>query len=320
MVEALSKRPSIQKVAHAIVNNCIRPKTNETVLILSDEKRKKIAQSLFDESCEISNPLMIVYKNEVPRAAIQAIAEAGCVVVLSEKPIDTHPLLLKARKDGARITTLPGVDEEVFRRAVAVDYQRMSQTTELLAKKFEGAKRITVTTPAGTNLKFSIEHRVVIRKDGIARKLGEMISLPDGEVCMAPLENSVEGVVMVDGSMCGSRKIVNPIELHVRNGRAFIYSSNNESRELTELMDKYGPSFTVLSKFGLGANPKAELRGTLEDSKVLGTSTVGLGDNRPFGGTNACESRLDLVLSKPTVTIDGKTIMKDGQIEMSGLF
>jgi leucyl aminopeptidase (aminopeptidase T) len=125
---------------------------------------------------------------------------------------------------------------------------------------------------------------------------------------------------MVDGSMCGLRKVVNPIELHVRNGRAFVYSNNNESAELTELMEKFGPCFTVLSKFGLGSNPRAELRGTLEDSKVLGTATFGLGENRAIGGTNACEGRIDLVLTKPTVSIDGKTIMKDGQIEMSGLF
>lgn len=320
MVEKKTKKPSMRKVAETIVQNCIRPRNNESILILSDEKRKKIAQSIFDKSCATAKPLLIIYKEEVPRAAIQAISEAETVVMLSEKPIDTHPLIAKVRKDGMRITTLPGVDEEVFRRAVAVDYQRMAQTTELLAKKIEGAKKVLVTNEAGTNMKFSIEHRVVIRRDGMARRLGEMITLPDGEVCVAPIENSAEGIIIIDGSLCGLRKVVNPIELHVRNGRAFVYSDNSESRELAELMDKFGPCFTVLGKFGLGTNPKAEVRGSLEDSKVLGTANFSLGENRVFGGTNTCENRIDLIIKKPTVTIDGKTIMKDGQIEMAGLF
>jgi aminopeptidase len=314
------KRPSISKVAEIVVENCIRPKSSETLLILSDEKRKRIAQALFEKSFEKCNPLLILSKGEFPRTAIQAISESDAVVLLTENNMETNPLLLKARKEGTKIINMPGVDEEVFRRAVSVDYTRLAQTTELLAKKMEGAKKVVVTNGAGTNLKFSIEHKPIIRKDGMAKKLGEMIILPDGETCVSPIENSIEGILMVDASMCGVRKIVNPIELHVRNGRAFVYSDNSESRELAELIDKYGPCYSVLGKFGLGTNPEAELRGSLEDGKVLGTANFGLGENKIFGGTTSCESRIDLIIKNPTVTVDGKVIMKDGHIEMRGLF
>jgi leucyl aminopeptidase (aminopeptidase T) len=320
MVKKQVKRPGIRKVAEIILQNSIRPKDNETILILSDEKRRRIAQSIFEESCDISNPLLILSKGDLPRSAIQAISEADVVVLLSEKQIGTHPLILKARKEGTRIINMPGVDEEVFRRAVAVDYNRLAQTTELFAKKMEGANKVIVRNEAGTNLKFSIEHKPIIRKDGVAKKLREMISLPDGESCVAPVENSAEGIIMADGSMCGVRRIINPIELHVKKGRAFVYSDNSESRELAELMDKFGPCFSVVGKFGMGTNPNAELNGTLEDAKVLGTVSFGLGENKIFGGLTSCAARIDLVIKKPTVNVDGKVIMKNGQIEMAGLF
>lgn len=315
-----AKVQSVAKVAELVVDNCIRPQSNESMLILSDEQRKRIAQALYDSAVKVCNPILILSKKGIPQLGLQAIRDADIVVLLTAEKLELDPRVMKARKEGARVLSLPGIDEEVFRRAVAVDYDRLRRTTELFSKKLEGAKTVRVKTPAGTNLKFDIDRQPVLRFDGAASKIRKLVRLPDGEACLAPVQSSIDGVIMVDGSLGELGKVKDRIELHVKAGRAFIYSDNADSKNLAQLMDKYGPSATVVGKFGIGTNPSAKVVGSSEDAKALGTVNFGLGDNRLFAGTNSCGIQIDLVLLKPTITVDNRRLMVDGQLDYEDLF
>ncbi len=314
------KHSSIDKVTELVVNECIQPSANEKMLIISDEDRKRIAQNIFDKACEKCNPILILTKGETPRIALQSSGDADIIVLLTNESLETNPLILKARRDGARIINMTGVSEEVYKRAVAVDYKMLSQQTNFVAKKLEGAKEVRITSPNGTNLKFSINHKPIIRSDGHARKMRELIHLPDGEVIVAPVENSAEGVIIADKSVSGYGLLAKPVELHVRNGRAFVYSTDLESHRVSELIDEYGPCASVVGKIGIGTNPKAEIRGTSEDTKKIGVVSIGLGENKMYGGTNSCGIRLDFVIDKPTVIVDGRRILVNGELDISSLY
>lgn len=65
---------------------------------------------------------------------------------------------------------------------------------------------------------------------------------------------------------------------------------------------------------GIGANEKATPSGSpLEDEKVMGTVHVAIGDNITYGGKVKAPVHLDGIMKNPTLVIDGKTVIKDGQ-------
>ena len=52
----------------------------------------------------------------------------------------------------------------------------------------------------------------------------------------------------------------------------------------------------------------------LEDEKILGTAHVAFGASAAIGGTIQVPVHLDCVVMRPEVTIDGKTIVRDGEL------
>jgi leucyl aminopeptidase (aminopeptidase T) len=55
-----------------------------------------------------------------------------------------------------------------------------------------------------------------------------------------------------------------------------------------------------------------------EDKKYWGSVHVAIGDNHVIGGTVVSELHLDGLLLRPTVELDGKTVVQDGQLLVGG--
>ena len=76
-----------------------------------------------------------------------------------------------------------------------------------------------------------------------------------------------------------------------------------------------GDSVYVVAELGIGLNPQARVCGrVLEDEGVYGSVHFGFGDNRSLGGVNKAPMHLDAVILKPTVTVDGATILQEGEL------
>ena len=65
--------------------------------------------------------------------------------------------------------------------------------------------------------------------------------------------------------------------------------------------------------FTFGLNPRARL-GFTENDIVLGTVSVGIGENKELDGKNDSNWGLSVTLETPTVKLDGKAIMKQGKL------
>ena len=82
-------------------------------------------------------------------------------------------------------------------------------------------------------------------------------------------------------------------------------------------MEPFGKPATNLAELGIGTNDKAVICGSvLEDEKVMGTVHMAIGDNKSMGGNVSVSSHLDGILTKPTLLVDGKIIMKDGELKI----
>ena len=68
-----------------------------------------------------------------------------------------------------------------------------------------------------------------------------------------------------------------------------------------------------LGEFAFGINPKAIVTGNLlEDEKQLGTAHFALGYN--YDNDANAFIHMDCVVLKPSVWVDGKRIMRDGEL------
>lgn len=89
------------------------------------------------------------------------------------------------------------------------------------------------------------------------------------------------------------------------------------ANRLIKILKAAGPKAYNLAEFGIGTNPKARLIGNvLEDEKVLGTCHVAFGDNSTFGGKVLAGIHVDGILLKPTIKLDGKTVMEKGRLKI----
>jgi leucyl aminopeptidase (aminopeptidase T) len=159
----------------------------------------------------------------------------------------------------------------------------------------------------------NIDGRKIIPSTGVLKNKGESGNLPSGEVYLAPVEGSTNGVIVFDGSVAGIGILKNPIKIFIKDGFAEKFSGKSEAKQLQKMLDKAGKFGRAVAEFGIGTNYKAKITGhILEDEKVLGTVHIAFGNNLSMGGTIDVPIHIDGLIKKPTVLIDDVVIMDSG--------
>jgi leucyl aminopeptidase (aminopeptidase T) len=308
------------EVASKALKTCIDLKEDESFLVISDKPCRSIGTAFFEAAKEITNNSMHLeitprssHGSEPPQQVAKFMQGFDVVMIPTSRSMSHTRARREACLCGARIATLPGITEDIMLRTLHADYTETRQTSIKIAKIIDEGKDVKITTPAGTNITFSIEGRAGHPDTGIIHKKGEFTNLPAGEAYTAPVEGTANGTVAVDGAIFGSGILDKPIIIKVKNGFAEEITGHDYARKLAEHMDKFGKNARNVAELGIGTNKKATLIGNiLEDEKVYGTVHIAFGDNSSMGGNVSVESHLDGILLKPTLIIDGKTIIKDG--------
>ena len=223
----------------------------------------------------------------------------------------------EASQAGARIATLPAITVDTMKRTLNANYRKIAERSHKLASAINGKNVVRVTSPAGTDITMSIEGRKCEPDTGLIFNPGNFSNLPAGESYLAPLEETAQGTIVVDGSMAGIGKLKKPIRMTVKAGFVTELSGGPDAKKLRQILDSAGPLAYNVAELGIGTNDKARLVGSvLEDEKVLGTVHMALGDNMSMGGKISVRSHLDGIILKPTVVVDGETIMKNGVLKV----
>ncbi|MEM1657992.1 MAG: aminopeptidase [Candidatus Jordarchaeales archaeon] len=246
---------------------------------------------------------------EPPRPVAAAIEAADVFILTTTHSLSHTEARRRATERGGRGASLPGVTKQMFLEPMMADYGYVKRLTEAVASLLDKGKEVRLTSPSGTDLTLNLEGRIAMRDDGDYTRPGLWGNLPAGEACIAPVESEGEGVIVLDsvlGSFDGSK-------ITVKSGRAVSFKGD-EAKRIENKLREVGDCAFQVAELGVGTNPKARLVGNiLEDEKVMGTVHVAFGDNTSFpGGRNKCAVHIDLIILKPTLTIDGETVMKDG--------
>jgi len=321
MVSISTTNELLRKAAETVVKTCLNVKPGEIFLVITDTETRVIGDALFEKGLEVgAETIMVVMKprtrhGEEPPTPIAEMWQHAEVFVAPTKYSLTHTQARKrATERGARGATMPGITPEIFIKGLGVDYYKIKEFNELLLRVLEGAGEIKVESPSGTNVSFLVEGRRFIADSGILHEKGSFGNLPAGEVFVAPIEGTANGVIVFDGSVAGIGILKEPITIVVKEGFAVEFKGGPEARKLESLLRSVGirEAFNI-AEFGIGTNPGAEIVGNiLMDEKVYGTVHIALGDNSTIGGRVKAGIHLDGIIKKPTVYVDGRLIIKEG--------
>jgi hypothetical protein len=216
---------------------------------------------------------------------------------------------------GGRIGHSPDITMDMITGPMTADFGAMKTAADRLKKRFRGVKTVRLVAPSGTDVAFSIAGRAFM--DDITISPGHTGNLPAGEIWCAPLERSMNGTIVCDGSIGDLGQVREPLVICVADGRVADLKSDDKTlvarvRELINVDDEA----SLAGEFGIGLNPKARLTGLLlEDEKAYGTVHIAFGGNLDMpGGQNRSRTHRDFLIRSPSIIVPetGEYVMRDG--------
>ncbi|MDD5360837.1 MAG: aminopeptidase [Ignavibacteria bacterium] len=297
-------------------------KKDETLLIVSDETKREISQTLLEAGKQLSGEAFLIemkqreINGEEPPVQIAELMKKVDVVVCPTAKSLTHTDARRnAVKEGVRVATMPGIGIDTMVRCLAADAGKVMQLSLRVKNQLVNASEIRVVTEKGTDITMPMKGRDVIESTGVLRNKGESGNLPSGEVYLAPWEDKSNGIVVIDGSVAGIGMLKEPITIEVKNGFAEKIEGGKEAVILKGMLDKVGRDARAVAEFGVGTNYTAQLCGEiLEDEKVYGTIHIAFGNNVSMGGNINVKSHIDGLIIEPDVYADNILIMKKGKL------
>ncbi len=293
-------------------------KKDESFLVVTDTLLEDLGKQIFEYSKKYTpkNKLIVMKPleqngQEPPEEIAKEMLQYDVQVLITSKSLSHTKARTNANKKGARIVTMPGINEEIINRCIAIDYEEMNILNNKIISVIKNAEEIVITTKLGTNIKTKVINTHG-QNEGIIHEKGKFNNLPSGEVHSGVVSEKTNGVLVIDGSMASLGKLNSLLKLTIENG--YVTKIEGErSEELKQTLDKTGKQAYKIAEFGIGTNPKAIISGSvLEDEKVRGTIHMALGNDIYYGGNNSVPLHLDGIVKKPNIEVDGRLIMKNG--------
>jgi leucyl aminopeptidase (aminopeptidase T) len=199
-----------------------------------------------------------------------------------------------------------------------MDLKRITLKGKDLEVTLARAGTAHLTAPNGTDLTFQLARRPVHVDDGIIDKKDIQekslnAELPAGSVVTTIDETSCNGKVTFDRPLQSMGLNVQDIEWKFKDGKVTSMTAKKNLEPLSKLFKGASGDKDRVGFIQIGLNPKAEY-GYLMDNVVEGAVQIGIGDNEYIGGKNSSTFGMTATLSKATLDIDGKTIIKNGRL------
>jgi leucyl aminopeptidase (aminopeptidase T) len=207
-----------------------------------------------------------------------------------------------------------------FWKGAGVPADSLRARAEALRAALSGAKQLTLTHANGTSLTFGPDVAHALVSDGaITPQRAAMGSaaastwLPAGELIIPAVPGTAEGKVVVD-KMLWDGKDVTKLTLTYSKGKLTGMTADGDITGLKAAYDAAGGGKDQFAYIDLGLNPDTKL--PVGTGRIVwtvpGAVTLGLGDNRGFGGKNASDFGLATQIGGATLKADGKTIIDNG--------
>lgn len=283
----------------------------------------EISKSIFPD-CNVEfypYPSVGRHGTEPGKEAEEKMKKADAVVAITSYSLSHTKARENASKSGTRIASMPMFVAEMFYPGgpMASDYTKIHEEGEKIAKMVNTANEVIITSPNGTNLKFSLKERQGNIDDGMLTKKGAFGNLPAGEVYTVPLEGTTNGNLVVKKGWCAD--LTENLTFVFKEGSVIEIIGGGKVGDQYREMLAFGKneepynSRRNCAELGIGTNPNAKRPDNLlEAEKIRGTVHIALGDSSHMGGKVTSDLHQDFVVTKPTIEFDGEVVMKKGKI------
>jgi hypothetical protein len=300
--------------------SALRP--GERVLVVVDEPLAEAGSQLLAAARDTgAEPELHLWAGErplarVPMAMIEAARHADVLFSLQQEPRGDEASLRSELNEstlrrGGRGLFLGFVDSALLASELSRPAPDLAGVAEGLLAQVRGADSMRLRSPAGTDLSFRVTGRPWLT-DAHPLGPGEYGNYPGGEIFVAPLEDSADGVLVADLTVPYTVEglVDQPVRLEFAAGRVTSIEGGRAAELLRELVEGAGEGADVIAELGIGLNPTVSPRGhVMLDEKAAGTAHVAIGRNTgAYGGDNEASIHVDLVFSDPQVEADGRRI------------
>jgi leucyl aminopeptidase (aminopeptidase T) len=310
-----------------VLDRCLAVRSGEQVLLLTDDGTDAEVVAGLVAGIEARSGVAVVSRiptpplpgSEPPSLVAAAMREAGAVIELTSLFIGSSMARRVATQAGVRYLAMPGVRLETFRDdgPLAVDFDVIRADAEQVGAAWERASAFHLTTPAGTDLRGSVEGRLGRVLHGLAREDGDYMAPPDIEAGTAPVETSSEGIVVVDADLLfmGQGPLPSPVVLRFARGE-LVAVEGEESDRLQEMLARCADDrMANLAEVSMAFNPWGRVCGVaMETESARGTAHIALGNSIAYGGTVDAVAHLDCVMRDATLELDGRPVMAAGEL------
>jgi len=216
-----------------------------------------------------------------------------------------YPSIAKAQEAGM---SLADYEDFVF-AAELQDWPKLAKEMEKVAKKFRKGKEVHLL---GEN----VDLKMRIHGDKAITSKGHE-NMPDGEIFMAPVRESVEGWIKFDYPAIESGNEVEGIEVHFQKGKAVDIKAEKNEKFLKQMLS-IDENASYVGELGIGMNPKIKkfTKDLLFDEKIGGTIHLAFGmAYKENGGGNDSSLHWDIVkdMHHGQIILDGKIVQKNGK-------
>jgi aminopeptidase len=328
---------TIEQGVKQAVENCIKVKAGESVIIITDEETVEIGTALKAAIEKITPKIQFFLMEDFgqrpidyPQAIDDAIKAADVSIYAGQgaegelQSFRRH--MIKAIEANAKLrhAHMIGITPQIMKDGMCSDYKEIQRVSRLVYDKVKNAKKIKVVTEKGNDFiaEFSPELKWNISDGDIVP--GRWHNLPDGEVFTSPV--NVNGRVVIDGCLgdffadrFGSLEDT-PLIIEVSNGRAIKESVRCNNEQLRQEFSKYifetDENSSRIGEFAIGTNTGLTelIYNLLQDEKFPGVH-IAFGSPLP-GKTGAkwdSTAHVDGVIKNTSIYVDDEMIMDKGQ-------
>ena len=209
----INRKDKNRTPAQVVVQDVVKVRKGERVLIIANPATNQIAQDLYSASCEAGalatlmfQPDKTSFDNANPEVLAAIATEPEVCFSISNIKLGKDPGATAnpyTTEDGQKYTHIfdylmdgkktmrgawtPGITADMMNRTAAIDYELLQNRCKKLGEIFNGAVSVRVTAPGGTDLIIPINGRTLLFDDGDFSKPGTGGNIPAGEVFISPV-------------------------------------------------------------------------------------------------------------------------------------
>ena len=333
---------TIEQGVKQAVENCLKVKEGESVIIITDKETTEVGSALKAAIEKITPKIQFFVMEDFgqrpidyPQVIDDAIRVSDVSIYAGQgaegelqsfrrhmiKAIEANPKLRHAH--------MIGITSQIMKDGMCSDYKEIQRVSKLVYDKVKNANKIKVVTEKGNDFiaEFSPELKWSISDGDITP--GHWHNLPDGEVFTSPV--NMNGKVIIDGCLGDffadrfASLEDTPIVIEVSQGRAVKESIRCDNERLRQEFSKYifetDENSSRVGEFAIGTNTGLTelIYNLLQDEKFPGVH-IAFGSPLP-GKTGAkwdSTVHIDGVIKNTSIYVDDEMIMDKGQFCFEG--